>query len=140
MPFNAPGIKFIGRYSYEYLAKKIGSPFDYPLSSRFDESDLSIVLDDVFIPWEDVIAYRNPTVVNGLFPRGFAQRFSFHAAARTAVKLDFICGLLLRATEMQQRSGAREVQAVIGELLGMRHNIWALSTAMAADAQPGPGG
>ena len=140
VPFTAPGIKFIGRYSYEYLAKKIGSPFDYPLSSRFDESDLSIVLDDVFIPWEDVIAYRNPTVVNGLFPRGFAQRFSFHAATRTAVKLDFICGLLLRATEMQQRSGAREVQAVIGELLGMRHNIWALSTAMAADAQPGPGG
>jgi 4-hydroxyphenylacetate 3-monooxygenase len=140
VPFDAPGIKFIGRHSYEHLAKKIGSPFDYPLSSRFDESDLSIVLDDVFIPWEDVIAYRNPTVVNGLFPRGFGQRFAFHAAARTAVKLDFICGLLLRATEMQQRTGAREVQAVIGELLGMRHNIWALSTAMAADAQPGPGG
>jgi 4-hydroxyphenylacetate 3-monooxygenase len=140
VPFDAPGIKFIGRYSYEHLAKKIGSPFDYPLSSRFDESDLSIVLDDVFIPWEDVIAYRNPTVVNGLFPRGFGQRFAFHAATRTAVKLDFICGLLLRATEMQQKIGAREVQAVIGELLGMRHNIWALSTAMAADAQPGPGG
>jgi 4-hydroxyphenylacetate 3-monooxygenase len=140
VPFNAPGIKFIGRYSYEYLAKKIGSPFDYPLSSRFDESDLGIVLDDVFIPWEDVIAYRNPTVVNGLFPRGFAQRFAFHAAARTAVKLDFICGLLLRATEMQRTTDFRGVQAMIGELLGMRHNIWALSTAMAAEAQPGPGG
>jgi 4-hydroxyphenylacetate 3-monooxygenase len=31
VPFNAPGIKFIGRYSYEYLAKKIGSPFANPL-------------------------------------------------------------------------------------------------------------
>jgi 4-hydroxyphenylacetate 3-monooxygenase len=140
VPFNAPGIKFIGRYSYEHLAKKIGSPFDYPLSSRFDESDLSVVLDDVFVPWEDVIAYRNPTVVNGLFPRGFGQRFALHASTRTAVKLDFICGLLLRATEMQQRSSFRDVQIMIGELIGMRHNIWALSTAMAADAQPGPGG
>jgi 4-hydroxyphenylacetate 3-monooxygenase len=140
LPFNAPGLKFIGRYSYEHLAKKIGSPFDYPLSSRFDESDLGIVLDDVFIPWEDVIAYRNPKVVNGLFPRGFAQRFAFHAAARTAVKLDFICGLLLRATEMQRTTDFRGVQALLGELLGMRHNIWALSTAMAAEAQPGPGG
>ena len=140
VPFNVPGLTFMGRYSYEYLAKKIGSLFDYPLSSRFDESDLSIVLDDVFIPWEDVTVYRNPAVVNGLFPRGFAQRFAFHAAARTAVKLDFICGLLLQATEMQQKTGFREVQAVIGELLGMRHNIWALSTAMAADAEPGPGG
>ena len=140
VPFTAPGLTFMGRYSYEHLAKKIGSPFDYPLSSRFDESDLSIVLDDVFIPWEDVTVYRNPAVVNGLFPRGFAQRFAFHAAARTAVKLDFICGLLLQATEMQQKTGKREVQSVIGELLGMRHNIWALSTAMAADAEPGPGG
>jgi 4-hydroxyphenylacetate 3-monooxygenase len=69
VPFNVPGLTFMGRYSYEYLAKKIGSPFDYPLSSRFDESDLSILLDDVFIPWEDVTVYRNPAVVNGLFPR-----------------------------------------------------------------------
>ena len=137
--FNAPGIKFIGRHSYEHLAKKVGSPFDYPLSSRFDESDLSVVLDDVLIPWEDVIAYRNPTVVNGLFPRGFGQRFALHAATRTAVKLDFICGLLLRATEMQQRSNFRDVQIALGELIGMRHNIWALSTAMVADAHPGPG-
>src|SRR4029450_8343069 len=88
----------------------------------------------------EVTAPPTPPRATGPFPRGSAQRSPFHAATRTAVKLDFICGLLLRATEMQQRSGAREVQAVVGELLGMRHNIWALSTAMAADAQPGPGG
>jgi 4-hydroxyphenylacetate 3-monooxygenase len=41
---------------------------------------------------------------------------------------------------MQQRSSFRDVQIALGELLGLRHNIWALSTAMAADAQPGPGG
>lgn len=140
VPFNAPGIKFIGRYSYEHLAKQVGSPYDYPLSSRFDESDMGIVFDDVFIPWENVTAYRNPDVVNGLFPRGFAQRFAFHAAARTAVKMDFICGLLLKATEMHQMLGFRGVQAAVGELLGLRSNIWALSSAMAADAHPGPGG
>lgn len=67
--------------------------------------------------------YRNPAVVNGLFSRGFAQRFAFHAAARTAVKLDFICALLLQATETQQKTVLREVQAVIGDLLGLRHNI-----------------
>ena len=138
LPFNAPGVKFIGRYSYEHLAKKIGSPFDYPLSSRFDESDMSIVLDDVFVPWEDVTAYRNPDVVNGLFSRGFAQRFTFHAAVRTAVKMDFICGLLLKAVEMSGMLGFRGVQAQVGELIGMRHNLWALNGAMAADAHPGP--
>ncbi|MEU1595101.1 4-hydroxyphenylacetate 3-hydroxylase N-terminal domain-containing protein [Streptomyces sp. NPDC005708] len=140
VPFSAPGVKLIGRYSYEYMAKKLGTPFDYPLSSRFDETDYSMILDDVFIPWEDVIAYRNPDVVNGLFPRGFAQRFCFHAAVRTAVKLDFMCGLLLKAAEMNQISSFRGVQAAIGEALGLRHNIWALATAMAADPQPVPGG
>lgn len=140
MPMNAPGVKFIGRGSYESLAKKVGSPFDYPLSSRFDESDLGVVLDNVFIPWENVTAYRNPTAVNGLMSRGFAQRFTFHAAVRTAVKMDFICGLLLKATEMQGMSGFRGVQAQIGELIGLRHNIWALNAAMIADAHPGPGG
>lgn len=140
VPFNAPGIKFIGRYSYEYMAKQLGSPFDYPLASRFDESDLSIVLDDVFIPWENVFAYRNPDVVNSLFPHGFAQRFIFHAATRTAVKFDFLCGLLLKACEQMQISGFRGVQATLGELISTRHNLWALTAAMAAEAHPGPGG
>ncbi|WP_134736088.1 4-hydroxyphenylacetate 3-hydroxylase family protein [Amycolatopsis sp. CFH S0740] len=140
VPFDAPGVKLIGRYSYEYMAKKIGTPFDYPLSSRFDESDYSVILDDVFIPWENVTVYRNPEVVNGLFPRGFAQRFIFHACTRTAVKLDFLCGLLLKVTEMNKVSAFRGVQAQIGEVLGMRHNLWALATAMAAEPNPAVGG
>lgn len=136
LPMNAPGVKFIGRGSYESLAKKVGSPFDYPLSSRFDESDLGLVFDDVFVPWENVTAYRSPEAVNGLFSRGFAQRFTFHAAVRTAVKLDFICGLLLKATEMQGMSGFRGVQAQVGELIGLRHGIWGLNAGMIADATP----
>ncbi|MBC2592422.1 Pyoverdin chromophore biosynthetic protein pvcC [Rhodococcus aetherivorans] len=140
VPFDAPGVKLIGRYSYEYMAKKIGTPFDYPLSSRFDETDYSIVLDDVLIPWENVTAYRNPEVVNGLFPRDFAARFCFHACTRTAVKLDFLCGLLLKVTDMNQISNFRGVQASIGEVLGMRHQLWALATAMAAEPDPVPSG
>ncbi|MBP2365113.1 4-hydroxyphenylacetate 3-hydroxylase family protein [Pseudonocardia parietis] len=140
VPMNAPGMKFIGRPSYEHMAKRLGSPFDYPLSSRFDETDMSIVLDDVFIPWENVIAYRNPEVCNQIFLRGFAQRLIFHAAARSAVKLDFLCGLLLKAVEMNQVVNFRGVQVELGELIGLRHQIWALSTAMAAEPDPGPGG
>ena len=33
--------------------------FDYPLSSRFDETDSFVVCDNVFIPWEHVFIYRN---------------------------------------------------------------------------------
>jgi 4-hydroxyphenylacetate 3-monooxygenase len=140
VPFDAPGIKFIGRYSYEYLAKRTGSPFDYPLSSRFDESDMSIVFDDVFIPWEDVTVYRDPDIVNSLMPHGFAQRFAFHAATRTAVKLDFMCGLLLKATDANQISTFRGVQAELGEVIGWRNSMWAMASAMAGEPDPGPGG
>ena len=38
-PLNAPGVKIICRTSYEMTAQVIGTPFDYPLSSRFDEND-----------------------------------------------------------------------------------------------------
>ena len=35
----------------------MGSPFDYPLSSRLDENDTILVLDKVLIPWENVFIY-----------------------------------------------------------------------------------
>ena len=33
--------------------------FDYPLSSRFDETDSYVIFDNVFVPWEHVFVYRN---------------------------------------------------------------------------------
>src|SRR5690349_2997067 len=42
-PMNAPGVKLICRTSYEQAADALGSPFDYPLSSRFDENDATCV-------------------------------------------------------------------------------------------------
>ena len=49
-PMNTPGMKLICRPSYELVAGIAGSPFDYPLSSRFDENDAILVMDKVFIP------------------------------------------------------------------------------------------
>ena len=41
VPTNAPGVKFLCRASYEMTSTAMGSPFDYPLSSRLDENDCS---------------------------------------------------------------------------------------------------
>jgi len=51
VPMNAPGVKLISRASYENTAAVMGTPFDYPLSSRLDENDAIFVLEDAFIPW-----------------------------------------------------------------------------------------
>src|SRR5690606_24353456 len=55
LPMDAPGVKLFCRTSYEEIATKTGTPYDYPLSSRFDENDAIFVLDDVLIPWEDIL-------------------------------------------------------------------------------------
>lgn len=49
---NAPGLKLVCRPSYSLAAEKVGSPFDYPLSSRYDENDMIFILDKVKIPWK----------------------------------------------------------------------------------------
>ena len=109
---NAPGVKMISRQSYELHASKNGLPYDYPLSSRFDENDAVIVLDNVFIPWENVLAYKNVEVSNNFFSQtGFSNRFTFHGCTRLAVKLDFMSGLLLKATEGSGTNQFRGVQA-----------------------------
>src|SRR5262245_32233597 len=46
-PMNAPDVKLICRASYEMTASLAGTPFDYPLSSRFDENDAIFVFDNV---------------------------------------------------------------------------------------------
>src|SRR5262249_91092 len=51
-PMDTPGVKLICRPSYTMTAEVMGSPFDYPLSSRFDENDAILVLDHATVPWE----------------------------------------------------------------------------------------
>lgn len=141
MPMNAPGVKMISRQSYELNAATNGTPFDFPLSSRFDENDAVIVLDNVLIPWEDVLAYKNVEVSNNFVPgMHFVNRFSLHGATRLAVKLDFMAGLLLKATEGAGTNQFRGVQVNIGEVIALRNMIWSLTTAMATDPDIGRNG
>jgi aromatic ring hydroxylase len=137
VPSNAKGVKFICRISNEHRAAVLGSPFDYPLSSRLDENDAIFVMDDVFIPWEDVFVCGDIEKANTFFPRsGFVPRFQLHGCTRLAVKLDFICGLLAKATEMAGTREFRGVEANIGEVITWRNTMWALSEAMAKSPSP----
>src|SRR6516225_4736231 len=57
VPTDAPGVKLFCRPSYEMTAEVMGTPFDYPLSSRMDENDSILIFDNVFVPYENVFAY-----------------------------------------------------------------------------------
>ena len=137
IPTNAPGVKFICRTSYEMTSTVMGSPFDYPLSSRIDENDAVFIMDKVLVPWENVFVYRDMERANNFFPQtGFLPRFVVHGCTRLAVKLDFIAGLLLKATEAAGTSGYRGVQANVGEVIAWRNLFWSLSDAMVREPQP----
>ena len=97
-PMNAPGVKLICRNSYEMMASVMGTPFDYPLSSRFDENDAIFVFDNVLIPWEDVLLHRDVEKLRIFFPQsGFLQGYQLQGCTRFAVKLDFLAGVTAKA-------------------------------------------
>ncbi len=138
VPMASPGVKLISRASYEASAT---SPFDAPLSSRFDENDAVIVFDDVFVPWEDVLVYRDVRKATAFYAQsGFMPRYTLQSGTRLAVKLDFLCGLLSRGLQANGTDGFRGVQAQLGELVGWRNLIWALTSTLCHETQPGPGG
>lgn len=137
VPMGAQGMKLICRTSYAATAAVMGSPFDYPLSSRLDENDTILVLDKVLIPWENVFVYGDTDKVR-LFAgqSGFVERFTFHGCTRLAVKLEFIAGLLAKALDITGAQDFRGVQARFGEVLAWRNLFWALSDAAARNPVP----
>jgi len=137
VPTAAKGVKLLCRPSYEYMSAVMGTPFDYPLSSRMDENDSILIFDNVFVPYENVFAYGDIEKVNNFFPRsGFLPRFMFQGCTRLAVKLDFLAGLLLKAVEATGAKDFRGVQAQVGEVLAWRNCFWGLTDAMARTTTP----
>ena len=131
LKMDTPGVKLICRPSYEMQAAVMGSPFDYPLSSRLDENDAVLVLDKVLIPWENLFVYGDLDKANGfLAASGWPPRFVLHGCTRFAVKLDFLAGLLLKAVEITGSKEMRGVQVRVGEVLAWRHLFWAITEAM----------
>ena len=136
-PMNTPGIKLICRASYELAAAATGSPWDYPLTSRFDENDAIFVFDNAFIPWENVLIHRDIERLKQFYPRsGFVNGFTMQGCTRLAVKLDFITGLLYKAARATGVEAFRGVQAQIGEVIGWRNLFWSLTDAMACNPEP----
>ena len=138
---DTPGVKLICRPSYSMTAEVMGSPFDYPLSSRLDENDAILILDHALVPWENVFIYEDIEKSNAFFPRsGFFPRAMFQGCTRLAVKLDFIIGLLSKAVDLVGSGDSRHVQASVGEAVAWRNMMWGLTDAMARAPIPWAGG
>jgi 4-hydroxyphenylacetate 3-monooxygenase len=136
-PMNAPGVKLFCRTSYEMTASVMGTPFDYPLSSRFDENDAIFVFDNVLVPWEDVLLHRDVEKLKVFYPQsGFVAGYQFQGCTRLAVKLDFLVGVIAKALRVAGSDEFRGNQAMLGEIIAWRNLFWALTDAMAMNPTP----
>lgn len=135
-PMNTPGVRLLCRPSYELAAATLGSPFDYPLSSRFDENDAVLMFDDVLIPWENFLIYGNLEIASTYHLTGFIWRALLQGCTRLSVKLDFLAGLFIKMVEATGTIEFRGIQASIGEILAWRNTFWALTDAMCHNPVP----
>lgn len=114
VPLSSPGLKIYSRRSYAQAATSV---YDYPLASRFDETDSLIVFDDVFVPWERVFVYRDRQRTSDQWNRTPAHLLGNNQAQiRFSVKLDLIAGLAMRVAKMNGSDTFPPVRGMLGEL------------------------
>lgn len=117
VPVAADGLKLYCRRPY---ATGATSDFDYPLSSRYDETDALLVFDDVFIPWKDVFVYKDvPGLRQQFFDTGAHVLGNFQAQVRFATKLRFLAGIARKVAAVNGVDRFPGVVEKLGELASL---------------------
>jgi 4-hydroxyphenylacetate 3-monooxygenase len=132
---NAPGVKHICRTGFTGRAPAR----DYPLSNKFDEVDTIVILDNVLIPWEDVLFYQHTRAA--AFIRQTLHRYSaFPFVQRTLSYADLIIGAALWNAKQTGLDKQQAVQEKLTELAVWREGINAHLTASIVMAEQSPNG
>ncbi len=132
---NAPGVKHICRAGFAGRAPAA----DYPLSNRVDEIDTLMILDDVLVPWEDVLFYQHTRAA--AFIRTTLHRYSaFAFVQRTLSFADLMIGAALWNVRQTGLDKQQAVQEKLSEIAVWREGINAHLTAAIATAEKSPNG
>jgi len=132
---NAPGVRHICRTGFTGRAPAR----DYPLSNKFDEVDTIMILDNVLIPWEDVLFYQHTRAA--AFIRQTVHRYSaFPFVQRTLSYADLIIGAALWNARQTGLDKQQAVQEKLAELAIWREGINAHLTAAVSTAEKSPNG
>ncbi|MBL8908671.1 MAG: 4-hydroxyphenylacetate 3-hydroxylase family protein [Rhizobiales bacterium] len=132
---DAPGVKHICRTGFVGRAPER----DYPLSNRFDEVDTLLILDNVLIPWEDILFYQHTRAA--AFIRQTLHRYSaFPFVQRTLSFADLMIGAALWNARQTGLDKQQAVQEKLAELAVWREGINAHLTAAIATGEKSPNG
>jgi 4-hydroxyphenylacetate 3-monooxygenase len=132
---NTPGMKILCRDSLSQPK----SPFDHPLSGRFDEQDAFVIFDDVEVPKNRVFINANLAAYNAVMRSSWSPNIMQQTMIRAQTKLEFAWGVTNRMLKCINGK-----QPAATEMLG---EIWAFSEfaraaiyAAEMQAQEFPGG
>ena len=121
---NAPGVTVLCRK----VSARHPNPYLSPLSSRFDELDGQMWLDDVLVPWERVF-FTEPS------PEPIASWLFWHQLYCWLAKAEFTLGLALACTDAM---GLREQEPTIEYLIDLVTDVQTVRSCLtAAELDPG---
>ncbi|TDP97528.1 4-hydroxyphenylacetate 3-hydroxylase family protein [Labedaea rhizosphaerae] len=117
VPVGTDGVTLYCRRPY---APGATSAFDYPLTTRYDETDALVVFDDVFIPWENVFVFKDVAGLHKqLFETGAHLLGNWQAQIRFATKLRFLAGIARKVAAVNGVDKFPGVVEKLGELASL---------------------
>jgi aromatic ring hydroxylase len=129
VPVNAPGVTILCRK----IATRDGNPFLAPLSSRFDELDGQMWLDDVFVPWERVFFVD-------LSPEAIPRWLRWHHLYNWLSKAEFTLGLALALTHAMGLKEHEQTIEYLVDLIAEVQTVRSCLTAAERDPEFTPAG
>jgi 4-hydroxyphenylacetate 3-monooxygenase len=128
---DTPGLKFICRESVDDGRSR----FDRPLSSRFEEMDAVVVFDDVHVPWENVLLYRDIERCNAAYARtGAVAGMAHQVVVKNIAKSEFVLGLAALLVDTIAVESFQHIHEKLAELWVTLETMRALKRAAEADA------
>jgi 4-hydroxyphenylacetate 3-monooxygenase len=129
VPVDAPGVTILCRK----ISARHSNPFIAPLSSRFDELDGQMWLDDVFIPWDRIF-------LMDVSPEPMAVWLFWHQLYCWLAKAEFTLGLALACTDAMGLSGHEPTIEYVIDLVTDVQTVRSCITAAELDPDPTPEG
>lgn len=112
IPMSTPGLKTICRASYA----NHGHTVDFPLSSRFDEMDATVIFDNVLVPWDRVFLHEDIHFLNRMYKDTRMREITAHQTnVRLEVKLSFLYAVALKMAEAMGVSARPDIMEKLGE-------------------------
>ena len=132
IPNDTPGLRFICRESLDYGR----SHFDHPLGSRYEEMDAVVVFDDVLVPWENVLLYRDINRCNQAYARtGAVVHMTHQVVVKNIAKTEFLLGLAAMLVDAIAAESLQHIQEKLAEIWVNLETMRAFLRAAEADAQ-----